>query len=144
MKLSLIFTSIVVLLSSVRAIVPQQLISNPFYDNGNQIISESGITCVGDFNASAVFANIPYFPDLGGGPVVGHLSGLGCVACAVLTNPNTGATIVVPLVNFVSAYYEVSTAAMKNLLTNVSNSNPQAPLNVTVDITAPSECNFPS
>ena len=137
MKLSLIFTSIVALLTSVHS--QQQVNVNSVYGNGGQPVLGSGLTCEGVLlkpGYGMYLWIIPIFPFLGGGPTVG--SSPDCVVCVEITYPVSAQVITALLINY-AAQYEISDQAMEKLVGEDNDASTLADVQVT-DL---SNCNYP-
>jgi hypothetical protein len=140
MKLSLIFTSTIVVLTSVQA--AQLTVSfDQKYDNASQSVntlecSESLIS-----RNFTTFKSIPNFPRIGGGPAVTGFDSPGCGTCWELTyvNPQGVPTSInITIVDIASPNYNIALEAMNNLTDNQSTFLGRA--NVTAVQVAPSAC----
>ena len=116
MKFSLIFTSIVALLTSVHSQESQQQVNvNLIYADGGKLLSDSGMTTALSFTASDYserLGDITNFPNLGGGPNVGSSP-----ICVAITYPTDGQVINVLFINN-AAKSEISPQAMSSLVGN--------------------------
>jgi hypothetical protein len=122
MKLSLIFTSIVVLLTSVHA---QLTVS---YDQKFDDASESltTVACSDGPNGLitrgfTTFGSLPNFPLIGGGPAVTGFGSPGCGTCWELTYVNAegvSTTINILVIDVASPNYNIALEALNELTDN--------------------------
>ena len=142
MKLSLIFTSIVVFLTSVHA---QLTVSfDQKYDDPNQ--SLTSVACSDGPNGLitrgfTTFGSLPKFPFIGGAPAVTGFNSPGCGTCWKLTYVNAqgvSTSINILAIDVASSNYNIALGAMNKLTDNQAKFLGRVP--VTAVQVAPSFC----
>ena len=131
MKLSLIFTSIVVLLTSVHAQLSVSF--DQKFDDASQPLSS--VACSNDLIARGftTFGSLPHFPFIGGGPAVTGFDSPGCGTCWELTFVNAEGvptSINILVIDVATPNYNIALEAMNDLTDN------QAEFFGRVDVTA--------
>jgi hypothetical protein len=142
MKLSLIFTSMVVLLTSVHA---QLSVSyDTEYDNASQSLTT--VACSNGPNGLmtrgfTTFGSLPNFPFIGGAPAVTGFDSPGCGTCWRLTyvNPQKVSTSInILAIDVASPNYNIALEALNRLTNNQAMFLGRVP--VTAVQVAPSAC----
>ena len=142
MKLSLIFTSIAVLFTSVHA---QLTVSfDPRYDDPNQSLTT--VACSDGSNGLitrgfTTFGSLPHFPLIGGGPAVQGFNSPNCGTCWKLTFVNAQqvpTSINVLIIDVATPNYNIALEAMNDLTGGQAESLGRVP--VTAVQTQASDC----
>ena len=131
MKLSLVFSSIAVLLTSVHAHLSVSYDTR--YDDGTESLTT--VACSGSnvLHGFTTFGSLPNFPKIGGGPAVTGFDSPGCGTCWELTyvNPQgVSKSIDILLIDVATPNYNIALGAMNELTDN------QAEFLGRVDVTA--------
>jgi len=141
MKLSLIFSSIVVLLTSVHADLSVSYDTR--YDDANQSLST--VACSDGSNGLltrgfTTFGSLPNFPKIGGGPAVMNYNSPNCGSCWQLTylGPQGVKKSINILLIDVASNYNIALEAMNELTDNQAESLGR--VSVTAVQLSPSDC----